>query len=58
MCPNFPPKPTKESVYMPSNWIDQTLRLECGDQDMISLSDHEAITASIKIEKHKDLNRK
>ena len=55
-CPNFPPKTTKESVYTPPNWIDQTLRFECGDQDMISLSDHEAITASIRIEKHKPGN--
>ena len=55
-CPNFPPKTTKESVFTLSNWIDQTLRFECGDQDLISLSDHEAIAATIRIEKHKPGN--
>ena len=57
-CACFPncPGATKESVYTLQNWIDQTLRFECGDQDMISLSDHEAITATIRIEKHKPGN--
>ena len=54
-CPNLPIT-SKEFVYTSPNWIDQTLRFECGDQDMISLSDHEAIAATIRIEKHKPGN--
>ena len=59
-CPCFPhpgtdpcPQSSKRSVNAQLDLIDQTLRSECSGQEMISLSDHEAITATIRIEKVK-----
>ena len=55
-CPNLPPIPTERSIkdafYAQLNWLDQTQKKDCGAQDMISVSDHEAITATIRIEKY------
>ena len=48
-----PPQSSKRSVNAQLDLIDQTLRSECSGQEMISLSDHEAITATIRIEKVK-----
>ena len=58
-CLCFPkpcPRTNKGSIDTPSYWIEQTLRNDCGTKDMISLSDHEAIAATIRIEKHKPGN--
>ena len=58
-CPNNPFLPTsKRSVNTQLDLIDQTLRSECIKNEMISLSDHEAITATLRIEKHKPGNFK
>ena len=56
-CPDNPLLPTsKWSVNRQLDLIDQTLRSECIGHEMISLSDHEAIAATIRIEKHKPGN--
>ena len=58
-CPCFPspcPKTSEGSSDTASYWIDQTMRNDCSSQDMISLSDHEAISATIRIKKHKPGN--
>lgn len=41
--------PHKYSIVF--NWIDQTYRTKCESQEEISLSDHEAVTATIRIRK-------
>ena len=41
----------KTSFSKPLNWFGKRLTTDCGSQDMISISDHEAITATITIRK-------
>ena len=56
-CSNNPfSRSSKESDNTQLDFIDQTLRSECSGQEMISLSDHEAITATLRIKKNKTGN--